>query len=76
MTEAVAFYNQKLQESELLKLLFYAIPGTIMPTPVVERTKAHLKNLKTVHVGQGIHFLQEDHPHLIGSELASWYRTL
>jgi haloalkane dehalogenase len=76
VTEAVAFYNQKLQESELPKLLFYATPGTIMPAPVVERTTAHLKNLKTVHVGQGIHFLQEDHPDLIGSELASWYRML
>ncbi len=76
VTEAIAFYNQKLQESELPKLLFYATPGTIMPTPIVKRTTAHLKNLKTVDVGQGIHFLQEDHPDLIGSELARWYRTL
>ncbi|HKF38303.1 MAG TPA: hypothetical protein VKB35_15510, partial [Ktedonobacteraceae bacterium] len=44
--------------------------------PIVERTTAHLKNLKTVDVGQGIHFLQEDHPDLIGSELARWYHTL
>ena len=76
VTEAVLSYNQKLQESELPKLLFYATPGSIMPAPLVERTTAHLKNLKTVDVGQGIHYLQEDHPDLIGSELASWYRTL
>ena len=31
---------------------------------------------KLHYVDEGIHFLQEDHPDLIGSELASWYRTL
>ena len=76
VTEAITFYNQKLQESELPKLLFYATPGAIMPAPIVERATAHLKNLNTVDVGQGIHYLQEDHPHLIGSELARWYRTI
>jgi len=76
VTEAVLSYNQKLQESELPKLLFYATPGALMPAPIVEMTTAHLKNLKTVDVGQGIHFLQEDHPHLIGSELARWYSML
>ena len=76
VTEAVLSYNQKLQESELPKLLFYATPGALMPAPIVEMTTAHLKNLKTVDVGQGIHFLQEDHPHFIGSELARWYSML
>jgi len=76
VTEAITFYNQKLQESELPKLLFYATPGAIMPAPIVERATAHLKNLNTVDVGQGIHYLQEDHPDLIGSELARWYRTI
>jgi len=27
-------------------------------------------------IGLGIHYLQEDNPHLIGSELAQWYRGL
>jgi len=36
----------------------------------------HLKNLKTVDIGPGIHYLQEDNPHLIGSELAQWYKGL
>ena len=76
VTEATAFYNQKLQESELPKLLFFATPGMLLTAPLVEWSKAHLKNLKTVDVGQGIHFLQEDHPHLIGSELVRWYSML
>ncbi len=35
-----------------------------------------MKNLKTVDIGPGIHYLQEDNPHLIGSELAGWYSRL
>lgn len=73
---AVDTYSQKLQKSELPKLLFYATPGAILPTPMVEWCRQNLKNLKTVDIGQGIHFLQEDNPHLIGSELAKWYSGL
>ena len=76
VTEAVLSYNHKLQESELPKPLFFATPGMLLPAPLVEWSKAHLKNLKTVDVGQGIHFLQEDYPDLIGSELARWYSML
>ena len=43
---------------------------------MVEWSKQNLKNLKTVDIGMGIHFLQEDNPHLIGSELANWYQSL
>jgi len=76
VAEAVESYNQGLQQSELPKLLFYATPGAILPPMLVEWCQQNLKNLKTVDIGQGIHFLQEDNPHLIGSELASWYRGL
>lgn len=76
VVEVVATYNAKLQQSDLPKLLFYAAPGAIMQAPVVEWCQQNLKNLKTVDLGPGIHFLQEDNPHLIGSELANWYKRL
>ena len=76
VVEAVAAYNQKLQESELPKMLFYATPGALVPAPMVEWSRQNLKNLKTVDIGPGLHFLQEDNPHVIGSELANWYKTL
>lgn len=76
VAEAVVTYNQKLQQSLLPKLLFYATPGALITAPVVEWCRQNLKNLATVDVGQGIHFIQEDNPHLIGSELAKWYRNL
>ena len=74
--EMVRNYNQKLQESELPKLLFYAQPGGLIREATVEWCRKNLKNLKTVDIGKGIHYLQEDNPHLIGSELAKWYGNL
>ncbi|MFQ5662797.1 MAG: haloalkane dehalogenase [Terriglobia bacterium] len=73
---AVAAYSDKLRQSEWPKLLFHASPGAILRAAMVEWCRANLKNLKTVDVGEGIHFLQEDHPHRIGAELASWYDSL
>jgi haloalkane dehalogenase len=74
--EIVQNYNQKLQESELPKLLFYAEPGGIVTKNMVEWCRQNLKNLQTVNIGQGIHYLQEDNPHVIGSKLAKWYKNL
>ena len=76
VARAVAGYNQKLQQSELPKLLFYAAPGGVITAPVVEWCRQNLKNLKIVDLGPVIHFLQEDHPHVIGSEPAEWNRNL
>lgn len=76
VTEIVSGYNRWLQGSGQPKLLFHATPGAIVRAPVVEWSKANLKNLRVVDLGPGIHFLQEDHPHRIGSELAAWYRSL
>jgi len=42
----------------------------------VEWCKVNLKNLETFDVGQGIHFLQEDHPEAIGNALANWIQQL
>ena len=58
------------------KLLFAADPGALMTAPAVEGAKQYLKNLSVVDIGPGIHFVQEDNPHLIGSEIAEWYRKL
>ena len=76
VVEAIGSFNAKLQESDLPKLLFTATPGGLMRAPIVEWCQQNLKNLRVVNIGQGIHFLQEDNPHLIGSELANWYSSL
>ena len=69
-------YNRKLQQSPLPKLLFSATPGVIINDEAVAWCRQHLSNLKVVDIGAGIHFVQEDNPHRIGEELASWYRSL
>ena len=76
VVEAVGNYNVKLTQSDLPKILFHASPGALMPEPMVNWCKENLKNLETSDIGQGIHFLQEDNPHLIGSKLADWYGKL
>jgi len=68
----VTDYNKWLQETELPKLLFYANPGGLTNEVVVNWSKANLKNLENIDLGQGIHYLQEDHPKAIGKTLASW----
>ena len=76
MAQIVRDYNKKLRESELSKLLFYAKPGGLITSPGVEWCQENLKNLKTVNIDPGVHCLQEDNPHLIGSELAAWHKSL
>ena len=76
VTEAVMAYNQKLQQSDLPKLLFYVTPGGIITEPVRQWAEQHLKNLKTVKLGPGNHYVQEDYPHQIGAELVAWYSRL
>ena len=74
--QAVEEYNRKLQESDLPKILFHAKPGGIIGEETVQWCKDNLKNLRTVDIGKGIHFIQEDNPTLIGEELAKWYQGL
>jgi haloalkane dehalogenase len=76
MHSLVSAYSQKLQNSDLPKLLFHASPGGIITPEVVEWCKDKLKNLSTVDIGPGIHYIQEDNPHKIGEELSNWYVNL
>ncbi|MFV1980972.1 MAG: haloalkane dehalogenase [Rhodothermia bacterium] len=74
--EAFSSFNTWLRQSDTPKLLFHATPGAILPVSLVDWCRRNIKGLNTVDIGPGIHFLQEDNPHLIGEELASWYATL
>jgi len=76
VTAAVNHYNAKLRESDLPKLLLYATPGAVITATLVDWCLKNLKQLKAVHVGGGIHYLQEDHPQEIGAAIAEWYRAL
>jgi len=76
VTAAVNDYNAKLRRSDLPKLLLYATPGAVITAPLVDWCRKNLKRLTAVNVGDGIHYLQEDHPHEIGTAIADWYAAL
>lgn len=67
-------YNQWLRQSDLPKLHIYVSPGALNPPEAVGFLQQKLTNYETVYVGQGLHFLQEDHPEAIGRAISDWVR--
>ena len=65
-------YHSWLLKTEIPKLFFYATPGVIIGEELASHYRETLKNTKTVNIGPGRHWIQEDNPYLIGSELAKW----
>lgn len=74
--EIVSAYQDWLLETEIPKLLLYADPGLLINIAEVPWIEENMPNLKAVHVGEGLHFIQEDQPEAIGTELAKWYATI
>jgi haloalkane dehalogenase len=72
----VSSYSNKLQESVLPKLLFYAQPGGLIDEAGLQWCRTHFQNLTTIDIGPGHHFIQEDNPHMIGEELSKWVEAL
>ena len=71
-----AYHAWLVQDERVPKLLFYANPGAIIGEELAGWYKSHLKNLRSVDIGEGRHYLQEDHPHEIGMELGKWMREV
>jgi haloalkane dehalogenase len=69
-------YRQWLTRTEVPKLLFYGNAGVSIKEAEVEWCRENLSNLDTVDLGDAIHFVQESHPHTIGTELSKWYSRL
>lgn len=76
VVEMVERYSKWLAATDIPKLFFYAHPGGLISSEGVTWCRENLKNLEAVDIGKGIHYLQEDNPHLIGEELAKWYKGL
>lgn len=74
--QAVSTYSQRLQQSPIPKLLLYAEPGALVTAEHLEWARQRIRNLKTVYVGSGSHFIQESSPHEIGREIAAWITDL
>lgn len=75
-SQAINAYNTWLQETTLPKLFFYVSPGVANKKETVAWAKENLPNLKALYLGEGLHFIQEDFPHEIGKQIASWYQEV
>jgi haloalkane dehalogenase len=70
--DAAGAYAEYLQRSGVPKLMLYATPGALLTAENVAWCQQRIRNLTSVNIGQGSHFLQESHPHEIGREIAAW----
>ncbi|WP_338424955.1 haloalkane dehalogenase [Sphingopyxis kveilinensis] len=61
-----------LAASHYPKLLFAGDPGALVSPAFAESFAAGLQNCRVVQLGAGAHYLQEDHPHTIGREVAAF----
>jgi len=74
VVDEIVANGEWLVGSAIPKLLFHAEPGALMPQPVVRWMAENVSALEIRFLGAGLHFLQEDHPELIGRGIADWLR--
>lgn len=76
VVDLIANYSEKLQKTEIPKLMFYAVPGFITTMDTVKWARDHFKHLRLVDIGDALHYAQESNPKFIGNELSAWYQSL
>ncbi|HAS47112.1 MAG TPA: haloalkane dehalogenase [Microscillaceae bacterium] len=74
--DIVTAYNQWLEETEVPWLFFYATPGVLNPPAAADYWAARAKNIETVFIGGGLHYVQEDEPYAIGRAITDFYRRI
>jgi haloalkane dehalogenase len=73
---AIEEAHRALAQSSYPKLLFVGDPGALVSPAFAESFASGLKSCRLVHIGPGIHYLQEDNPKAIGSALREWLSEL
>jgi haloalkane dehalogenase len=68
--------HRALAQSSYPKLLFVGNPGALVSPAFAEKFAKGLKNCKVVQLGSGLHYLQEDHPEVIGTTVKEWLTDL
>ena len=66
VAELVEAYFAWLKNTGVPKLMFWGDPGAIVSPEVAEELASQMKNIKSVGIKPGRHYLQEEDPHLIG----------
>jgi len=65
-------YMGKIQNSEMPKLMIEVTPGLLIQEELATWAKDNIPNLTAVHVGEGLHYVQEDEPRAIGKAISEW----
>jgi haloalkane dehalogenase len=69
----VANYARYLTTSQVPKLILYADRGLIFPPPAANALAGALPNARAESIGDGLHFIQEDHPVEIAAAISRFY---
>jgi haloalkane dehalogenase len=64
--------HEALTQSTYPKLLFAGDPGAIVSPALAQSFAKGLKNCRLVQLSSGLHYLQEDHPDVIGANIKEW----
>lgn len=72
--DLISRYTERLQASDIPKLILYAVPGFITTIDTVVWCRQHLKNLTLVDLGEALHFAQESSPDAFSDALLEWYQ--
>jgi len=72
----IAGNASKLMQSDLPKLLLYAIPGFITTIATVMWAKEYLQNIEVSDIGEELHLAQETYPELIGETISVWLQAI
>lgn len=75
-TKIISNYNKFLEETTIPWLFLYATPGATNPVAAADYWAQRAKNIETVYIGHGLHYVQEDQPFAIGRAISDWYRRV
>jgi haloalkane dehalogenase len=64
--------HRALAQSIYPKLLFVGDPGALVSPAFAASFAKGLKNCRTVQLSSGLHYVQEDHPDVIGANIKEW----
>jgi|GEM_PF-29139 len=65
-------FAEYLSSTDVPALLLTFSPGALVNKEKVDWVKNNMKNASVKHIGQAIHYVQEEHPEAIGNSIAEW----
>ena len=76
MAKTVENFWGWMRRTEVPKLMFWAKPGALVSVEMAREIATSLKNIRSIDIGAGSHYLQEDNPHLIGAETSKFVQEV